>query len=91
MFGTSFVDMVIRPMAAGQPSIVASSITHMANFLGNEVATWVVVFGLVELLIGVGLLFRRTTKPALLASIIGRRHLGSGEGFGGVLTGARRR
>jgi uncharacterized membrane protein YgcG len=88
MFGTSFVDMVIRPMAAGQPSVVASSITHMANFLGNEVATWVVVFGLVELLIGVGLLFRRTTKPALLASIIwGVGIYWFGEGFGDVLTG----
>ena len=88
MFGTSFVDMVIRPMAAGQPSVVASSITHMANFLGNEVATWVVLFGLVELLIGVGLLFRRTTKPALLASIVwGVGIYWFGEGFGGVLTG----
>jgi hypothetical protein len=88
MFGTSFVDMVIRPMAAGQPAVVASSITHMANFLGNEVAAWVVVFGLVEVLIGVGLLFRRTTKPALLASIVwGVGIYWFGEGFGGVLTG----
>jgi len=88
MFGTSFVDMVVRPMATGQPSAVASSITHMANFLDNEVAVWVVIFGAVEIAIGAGLLFRRTTKPALLASVVwGIGIYWFGEGFGGVLTG----
>jgi hypothetical protein len=88
MFGSSFVDMVVRPMAAGQPSVVASSIDHMANFLSHEVAAWVVVFGVVELAIGLGLLFRRTVKPALLLSVVwGLGIYWFGEGFGGILTG----
>ena len=88
MFGTSFVSMMIDPMAAGQPGVLASSITHIGNFLSHEVAMWVTLFGLVELVIGVGLLFKRTVKPALVLSFgwaLGVAWFG--EGFGRVLTG----
>jgi hypothetical protein len=88
MFGTSFVAMMIDPMAAGQPGVLASSITHIGNFLSHEVAMWVTVFGLVELAIGVGLLFKRTVKAALVVSFgwaLGVAWFG--EGFGMVFTG----
>ena len=88
MFGTSFVAMMINPMAAGQPGFIAASITHIGNFLSHEVAMWVTVFGLIELAIGVGLLFKRTVKAALVLSFawaIGVSWFG--EGFGMVFTG----
>jgi hypothetical protein len=88
MFGTSFVAMMINPMADGQPGVIAASITHIGNFLSHEVAMWVTVFGLIELAIGVGLLFKRTVKAALVLSFgwaIGVAWFG--EGFGMVFTG----
>ena len=83
-----FVSNVIRPMAAGQPTILGSTISHMANFLSHEATMWVAVFGLIEIGIGVGLLFRRSVKPALVASFIwGVGIYIFGEGLGMVLTG----
>ncbi len=88
LFKPAFVDNVIRPMAIGQPTLVASTINHMANFLSHEATMWVAVFGLVEIAIGAAMLSRRTVKPALVASFIwgGGIYL-FGEGFGMVLTG----
>jgi hypothetical protein len=87
IFKPSFVDM-IRSMAIGQPTVVASTINHMANFLSHEATMWVAVFGLIEIAIGVAMLFRGTVKRALVASFLwgGVVYL-FGEGFGMVLTG----
>ena len=65
MFGTDFVSMVIAPNAAGQPHVIASSITHMAHFLSRDVGLWNTIFGFTQLAIGIGLLRRRTVKIAL--------------------------
>ncbi len=75
-------------MAAGQPDLLGSTINHMANFLSHEATMWVAVFGLVEIGIGIGLLFQRTLKPALVTSFIwGIGIYVFGEGLGMVLTG----
>ncbi len=88
LFKPSFVSDVISPMAAGQPWLIGSTISHMGNFLSHEATMWVAVFGLVEIAIGVGLLFRRSVKPALVASFIwGAGIYLFGEGFGMVFTG----
>jgi hypothetical protein len=88
VFKPAFVSNVIRPMAAGQPELIGSTISHMANFLSHEATMWVAVFGLVEIAIGIGVLFRRTLKPALVASFIwGIGVYVFGEGLGMVLTG----
>jgi hypothetical protein len=84
----AFVDTVIRPMALGQPTLIASTINHMANFLSHEATMWVAIFGLVEIAIGAAIVSRRTVKPALVASFIwGAGIYLFGEGFGMVLTG----
>src|ERR1700677_1878356 len=88
LFKPIFIDNVIRPMAVGQPTLVASTINHMANFLSHEATMWVAIFGLIEIAIGVGLLSRRTVKPALVASLVwGIGIYVFGEGLGMVLTG----
>jgi hypothetical protein len=84
----SFVSDVIRPMAVGQPSLVASTINHTADLLSHGTTSWVALFGVIEIAIGVGLFFRRAVKPALVASFIwGAGIYLFGEGFGMVLTG----
>jgi hypothetical protein len=88
MFGSDFVSMVIAPNAASQPAAVATSITHMAHFLSGDVALWNTLFGLTQLAIGVGLLFRRTVRPALILSFPWAFGVWwFGEGFGGIFTG----
>ena len=55
---------------------VGSTISHMANFLSHEATMWVAVFGLIEIGIGVGLLFRRTVKAGPRSLVhLGRRDL----------------
>ena len=88
LFKSSFVSDVISPMAAGQPSLVASTINHTATLLSHGTTVWVALFGLIEIAIGVGLFFRRSVKPALVASFIwGAGIYLFGEGLGMVLTG----
>ena len=88
IFKSSFVSHVIRPMAVGQPSLVSSTINHTANLLSHGATVWVALFGVIEIAIGVGLFFRRSLKPALVASFIwGAGIYLFGEGFGMVLTG----
>jgi hypothetical protein len=88
LFKSSFVSLVIRPMAVGQPSLVSSTINHTANLLSHGATVWVALFGVIEIAIGVGLFFRRSLKPALVASFIwGAGIYLFGEGFGMVLTG----
>jgi hypothetical protein len=88
LFKSSFVSDVISPMAAGQPSLVASTINHTATLLSHGTTVWVALFGLIEIAIGVGLFFRRSVKPALVVSFVwGAGIYLFGEGFGMVLTG----
>jgi hypothetical protein len=83
-----FVAEVIRPMAAGQPGVIASAINRMAALLSHGTTTWVALFGMIEIGIGVGILFRRTLKVALVTSFIwGLGIYLFGEGLGMVLTG----
>ncbi len=83
-----FLPTFIRQMAVDQPTLVGSALNHMANFISHEATMWVAVFGLIEIGIGLGLLFRRTLKPALVASFVwGIGVYIFGEGIGMVLTG----
>lgn len=87
-FKNQFLPDFIRPMAAGQPTLVGSAMNHMANFLSHEAAMWVVVLGLTEIGIGVGLLVRRFVRTALVVSFVcGIGIYIFGEGLGMVLTG----
>ncbi len=89
MWGTPFVDQMILPMAHGQPAPLAWSIEQMGRFLRPDAGVWNFLFASVQLGIGVGLLVRRTLRPALV--VMFAWCLGVwwfGEGFGGILTGA---
>jgi hypothetical protein len=89
MFGAGLVDNMMLPMAQGQPAPVAWSITHLAHLIRPDAGVWNFFFGALQLGIGVGMLFRRTVKPAIVAMAVWA--LGVwwfGEGFGMLLTGS---
>ena len=89
MFGQGLVNQMMLPMAQGQPGPVAWSITTMAHFVRPDASVWNFFFGLIQLLIGIGMLFRRTVKPAIVAMACWAFAVWwFGEGFGMLMTGA---
>jgi len=87
MFGQGFPQM-LAGSAQGNPAAVARPITWSAAFIGHHVVVLNAIFAVVQLLLGLGLAFRPTVKPALAASVawaLGVWWLG--EGLGGLLAG----
>ncbi len=68
MFTKSFATDVLAGAGHGQPAFVAYPVTSMAHFLTPHIAFWNGIFATIQVLIGVGLLVRRTVKPALAVS-----------------------
>ncbi len=88
MFGRGFVEANILANAQGQPFVIGDLITHVGNFIAPDIAVWNTFFALIQLFIGVGLLYRPTVKPALALSfawVLGVWVFG--EGLGMILTG----
>ena len=67
MYGKGFIQM-LTGMTAGQPGWVASSVTWGAQTLHGDQVLWNTLFALVQVAIGLGLLYRPTVKPALVLS-----------------------
>ena len=67
MYGKGFIQM-LTGMTAGQPGWLASSVTWGAHTLHSDQALWNTLFALVQVVIGLGLLYRPTVKPALVLS-----------------------
>jgi hypothetical protein len=88
MFGRGFVDTNILGSGSGQPFVLADFITHIGNFLAPDIAVWNTFFALIQLFIGVGLLYKGTVRTALAVSfawVLGIWVIG--EGLGMLLTG----
>lgn len=89
MFSKDFVSTFILANASGQPTVIHWVITNVGNFLAPHIGVWNALFALIQLGIGVGLLFRRTVRPALAVSfpyVLGVWVFG--EGLGEILTGS---
>jgi hypothetical protein len=88
MFSSSFSDM-IGGTAAGNPAVIARPITWDANLVGHHLASLNTAFATIQLLLGLGIAFRPTVRPALAASVAWATGVWwFGEGLGGVLSGA---
>jgi len=88
MFGKTFVTGVILPNATGQPGIIAAPITWIANLIEPHMTAFNAFAATLQVLIGLGLLYRRTVKPALLVSFVWAIGIWfSGEGLGLIFTG----
>ena len=89
MFSKSFVSTFVLANAPGQPAVIHWVITNVGHFLAPNINVWNSLFALTQLAIGVGLLFRRTVRPALALSF--PYALGVwvfGEGLGMLFTGS---
>lgn len=89
MFTRSFVTQIIAPNTIGQPRFVAWPITLTEHLIEPRVALFNAFAATIQILIGLGLLYRPTVKVALLSSFAWA--LGVwwiGEGLGGLFTGA---
>jgi hypothetical protein len=89
MFGKSFVTGVLLPSAAGQPGFIAGPISWAAHLIEPHVAVFNGFAAGLEVLIGVGLLYRPTVRLALMLSFVWAAGIWFiGEGLGMLLTGA---
>ena len=87
MFSPKFVADFLAMNAMFQPHVVTDVIEGVTNFLLPHAAAWNALFATTQLVIGAGLLWRRTVKAALVMSfawVLGVWVVG--EGLGGLLT-----
>jgi hypothetical protein len=67
MYSKGFTQM-LTGTAAGQPHWLASSINWAAHIAQSNLTVFNTLFALVQVSIGLGVLYRRTVKPALVVS-----------------------
>jgi hypothetical protein len=82
MYGGGFIAS-LKASGTGQPGWLADSVNWAANTMQSQQAVLNTLFALVQIWIGIGLLNRRTVKPALAASLAWSLVVWwFGEGFG---------
>lgn len=69
MYGNGFIQM-LKGQASGQPYWLTSSINWSANTLHHHQVLLNTGFALIQVAIGLGLLYRRSVKPALVVSFV---------------------
>src|SRR5919198_1504517 len=96
MLRTTFARDVLTPVGDGQPHFVAGPVHWAANIVAAHPVAWDAPFGIVQLLLGVGMLVPRTARLSLAASLpwaLGVWWLGEGlsglaSGNGSIISGA---
>jgi type IV secretory pathway VirB2 component (pilin) len=68
MYSREFIPETIEPMLSMQPAWLAHSIHWAGHLAGSNLTVWNTLFALVQCVIGLGLLYRPTVKPALALS-----------------------
>jgi hypothetical protein len=68
MYSKGFIDSLTVNNIPGQPGWLASSISWSANLAGGHLMVFNTLFAVTQVLIGAGLLWRRSVKPALAVS-----------------------
>ena len=87
MFTRSFPDQVLAPTAQGNPAWVAGPVHWSATLIAQHVALANAAFAVIQLLIALAILWRRTTRLGLALSVPWALSVWwLGEGLGGVLT-----
>ena len=88
MFTKGFVTQFLVMNAMYQPDVIGQFIIALSKLLVVHPAIWNGLFATVQLLIGLGLLWRRTVRLALAASFVWVLGVWAiGEGFGRLFTG----
>jgi hypothetical protein len=88
MYSKGFIQM-LTATGAGQPHWLASSINWAADLAQSNLTVFNTLFALIQVAIGLGLLYRRTIKPALVVSFAWALIVWwFSEGFGLLFAGA---
>jgi hypothetical protein len=88
MFTRGFATQVIAPAGHGQPGFVSGPVHWASTVIAAHPAVWNLPFAVIQILLGAGVLIRRTARLALAASIawaLGVWYLG--EGLSGLASG----
>jgi hypothetical protein len=96
MFTRGFATQLIAGVGQGQPGFVSGPVHLGSVVIGADPVLWNLLFAGIQVLLGIGLLVRRTARVALAASIgwaLGVWYLGEGlsglaSGHASLLTGA---
>jgi hypothetical protein len=89
MFGPFFVTQGIQLSAAGDPGMVAGPAGWASHVMLQHIALYNTIFATIQLLIAIGMFFRRSLRAALAASIGWALFVWwFGEGLGGIFTGS---
>ena len=88
MMTSSFAAKVIAPASNGQPIFISDPMHFAASLILGHPAFFDICFGLIQLTIGSMIIFKKTAKTGLVASIIwGIGVWYFGEGAGGIFSG----
>jgi len=88
MLRTSFARDVVAPTGSGQPQLVAGPVHWAANLIAAHPVAWDVPFASIQVLLGLGMLFPRTARLALVASLPWAAGVWLfGEGLSGLASG----
>lgn len=87
MYGRGFIE-ALKATSVGQPQWVAASVSWAASTMQSQQVLFNTTFAVVQIMIGLGLMHRRTVRPALAVSFVWAGAVWwLGEGFGMVLMG----
>jgi hypothetical protein len=88
MYGNGFIHG-LTGLESGQPHWLAASIGWAAHLYASPMRLFNTLAALIQVLIGLGLLYRRTVKPAIAVSVAWSVAVWwSGEGFGMLFAGS---
>lgn len=88
MFTSDFVNQVILPTAQGQPTWVGQMVKWGGKLILPQIGLWNLLFALIQILLGLALMFNIKTKPTLQLSIVWSLLVWAfGEGFGQLFSG----
>jgi hypothetical protein len=88
MFTPAFAHQVLAPAAMANPHQIAGVVTATAQLVSAHPAPLNTVFATIQLILGIGLLYRGATRAALAGTIAWSLAVWwLGEGLGGLLTG----
>ena len=89
MFGRGFANEILKPTAQGNPHLIAQPVLWSAHLVLEHPALWNTIFALTQLLLALGLFWRRSVKVALVGTVVWSLVVWwLGEGLGGVLAGS---
>jgi YtkA-like len=89
MFGRGFANEILKPTAEGNPHLVAQPVLWSAHLVLQHPVFWNTTFALTQLLLALGLFWRRSVKFALVGTVVWSLVVWwLGEGLGGVFAGS---